>query len=85
MQMALESAFRRLALLAMIVPVFATLAAESPPLHRGYYSEPAVHGETIVFTSEGDLWTVDIHGGAAGRRTAPHLPQRHRAQRDHFT
>jgi tricorn protease len=70
MQMALESAFRRLALLAMIVPVFATLAAESPPLHRGYYSEPAVHGETIVFTSEGDLWTVDIHGGAARRLTS---------------
>ncbi len=36
----------------------------------GYYSEPALHGDTVVFTSEGDLWTVDIHGGAARRLTS---------------
>lgn len=31
------------------------LPAQTPPLHRGYYSDPALHGDTILFTSEGDL------------------------------
>lgn len=41
----------------------------SPPLHRGYYTAPALHGNTIVFTSEGDLWTVGVQGGEAHRLT----------------
>ncbi len=45
-------------------------ASDAPALHRGYYSEPAFHGDTIVFTSEGDLWTVGIHGGQARRLTS---------------
>jgi len=45
-------------------------AADAPDLHRGYYRSPAVHGDTIVFTSEGDLWTVGTQGGVAHRLTS---------------
>ena len=44
----------------------------SQPHNRGYYRFPAVYGETIVFTAEGDLWEVGIEGGAA-RRVTSHL------------
>jgi tricorn protease len=37
--------------------------------NRGYYRFPAVSGNTIVFTSEGDLWEVGIEGGQARRLT----------------
>jgi tricorn protease len=36
---------------------------------NGYYRYPAIHKDIIVFTSEGDLWTVDSRGGAARRLT----------------
>ncbi len=36
----------------------------------GYYRFPAVHDSTIVFTAEGDLWTVGIEGGLARRLTS---------------
>jgi tricorn protease len=43
------------------------LAAESP---EGYYRFPALRGDTVVFSAEGDLWTVPVTGGVARRLTS---------------
>ena len=72
--MILSAALRR-SLVALTVLFSCSLcllarAADAPPLHRGYYTDPALSGDTIVFTSEGDLWTVSVHGGAAHRLTS---------------
>ncbi len=45
-------------------------ASDDAAGRAGYYREPALHGDTLIFTSEGDLWTVNVHGGAAHRLTS---------------
>src|SRR5579885_1026483 len=35
----------------------------------GYYRQPTIHGDTIVFVAEGDLWSVGLAGGRATRCT----------------
>lgn len=36
---------------------------------EGYYRTPEVHGNTVIFAAEGDLWTVPLSGGLAQRLT----------------
>lgn len=37
---------------------------------NGYYRQPTLHGDTVVFVSEGDLWKVGAGGGVATRLTS---------------
>ena len=46
-----------------------TPAAE-PAGAQGYYRSPTLHGDTIAFVAEGDVWTVGITGGVARRLTS---------------
>src|SRR4051794_13895901 len=36
----------------------------------GYYRFPTIHADTVVFTSEDDLWSVPAAGGVARRLTS---------------
>lgn len=44
--------------------------AVGQPVQKGYYLQPAIHGDTVVFVSEGDLWRVPASGGLAARLTS---------------
>jgi tricorn protease len=41
---------------------------------RSYLRYPHLHGETLFFLAEGDVWTAPLHGGRAYRLTADGVP-----------
>ena len=49
---------------------FSIQAQEKGAARPGYYRLPALHADTVVFTAEGDLWTVNAAGGVAHRLTS---------------
>ena len=53
---------------AAFIALFATALPVSAQT-QGYYRQPAIHGNTIVFVAEGDLWRTDANGGVASRLT----------------
>ena len=48
--------------------VSGSLASAQPT--RGYYRQPTLHDQTIVFVAEGDLWKTTLAGGVATRLTS---------------
>jgi tricorn protease len=41
----------------------------------GYYQFPTLHGATLIFSSESDLWSVPVAGGPARRLTTHPAPE----------
>ena len=46
---------------------------------EGYYMFPTIQGDKIVFSAEGDLWSVGIEGGTAVRLTSARGTESHAA------
>ena len=57
-------------LLSLSLLLASPLVGQVPAGTLGFYRSPALHGETIVFAAEGDLWSVGIAGGVARRLTS---------------
>ncbi|HSR52716.1 MAG TPA: S41 family peptidase [Acidobacteriota bacterium] len=70
-------------IISLLFCSFVSWASAQP---QGYYRYPALHGDTLIFTAEGDLWTVGIEGGTARRLTTHHGEESHpRVSRDGTT
>src|SRR5262245_61177168 len=63
----------------LALPASYLFGAEAAPTPLGYYRYPAIHGDTIVFTAEGDLWQVEASGGTARRLTSHPAQESHAA------
>lgn len=56
--------------LALIAVAIFVLTGTAWGTTLGYYRQPALHGDTLLFVAEGDLWKVAVAGGVATRLTS---------------
>src|SRR5580704_16127394 len=54
-------------------------STQAAPQNQGYYMQPSIGGNEIVFVSEGDLWHVSLAGGIAHELTSHVAPASHPA------
>lgn len=50
----------------------ATEATISDASQLGYYRDPSLHGDKLVFTSQGDLWLTSLNSSAPAKRLTTH-------------
>jgi tricorn protease len=55
--------------LVVVAVLLFSSTAWSQQGRQGYYRYPTLHGDTLVFAAEGDLWKVTASGGLAQRLT----------------
>lgn len=65
---------RHLLTIALLLSTALASQADSGSDNRGYYRFPALRGDLLIFTAEGDLWQTSLQGGSA-RRLTSHLGQ----------
>jgi len=55
--------------MAVALALALTAAVPAQAQSTGYFRHPAIAGDTVAFTAEGDLWLASTEGGAARRLT----------------
>lgn len=58
----------------LLILIATSSVVQAPAANKGYYLQPALRGDDIVFVSQGDLWHVGIGGGRAHALTSHVAP-----------